>query len=193
MMWWILAVVVVIALPLVLWYRADAADRALTLARERELALKQEQNQKLKEIVFRKHGEAGVSNTSYGDIMCADGVYLPRLWESGFATSMDGRWLRISGYGQASPYLVDRKKRCTWTLSAEEASALEEIHWRLPRWSGETVSVGAMHNEAQAPMTEVQFAAWLASNVANSAMPMARCCRYSPRDAQPGTDHRPCL
>ena len=50
MMWWILAVVVVIALPLVLWYRADAADRALKLARERELALKQEQNQKLKEI-----------------------------------------------------------------------------------------------------------------------------------------------
>ena len=74
MMWWILAVVVVIALPLVLWYRADAADRALKLARERELALKQEQNQKLKEIVFRKHGEAGVSNTPYGDIMCADGV-----------------------------------------------------------------------------------------------------------------------
>ena len=186
MMWWILAVVVVIALPLVLWYRADAADRALKLARERELALKQEQNQKLKEIVFRKHGEAGVSNTPYGDIMCADGVYLPRLWESGFATSMDGRWLRISGYGQASPYLVDRKKRCTWTLSAEEASALEEIHWRLPRWSGETVSVGAMHNEAQAPMTEGQFAAWLASNVANSAMPMAALRDlWVPRDAIP--------
>ena len=69
MMWWILAVVVVIALPLVLWYRADAADRALKLARERELALKQEQNQKLKEIVFRNHGAAGVRNTSYGDIM----------------------------------------------------------------------------------------------------------------------------
>lgn len=186
MMWWILAVVVVIALPLVLWYRADAADRALKLARERELALKQEQNQKLKEIIFRKHGEAGVSNTPYGDIMCADGVYLPRLWESGFATSMDGRWLRISGYGQASPYLVDRKKRCTWTLSAEEASALEEIHWRLPRWSGETVSVGAMHNEAQAPMTEGQFAAWLASNVANSAMPMAALRDlWVPWDAMP--------
>ena len=45
MMWWILAEVVVIALPLVLWYRADAADRTLQLARERQLPFKQEQHQ----------------------------------------------------------------------------------------------------------------------------------------------------
>src|SRR5574344_3153831 len=172
MMWWILAVVVVIALPLVLWYRADAADRALKLARERELALKQEQNQKLKEIIFRKHGEAGVSNTPYGDIMCADGVYLPLLWESGFATSMDGRWLRISSYGHASPYLVDRKKRCTWTLSTEEVSVLEGMHWRLPRWSGEEGGSSSMHDDAQGPLSDVHFSAWLASNVAINAMPM---------------------
>ncbi len=105
--------------------------------------------------------------------MCADGVYLPLLWESGFATSMDGRWLRISSYGHASPYLVDRKKRCTWTLSAEEASAVEEVHWRLPRWSGEDGGIGGMHSDAQSPMTDGQFATWLAANVTNGAMQMA--------------------
>ena len=173
MMWWILALVLVVGVPLVLWRRADAADRALKQARARELALKQEQNQKLKEIVFRKQGENGVGNAPYGDIMCADGVYLPLLWESGFATSMDGRWLRISSYGHASPYLVDRKKRCTWTLSAEEASAVEEVHWRLPRWSGEDGGIGGMHGDAQSPMTDAQFATWLAANVTNGAMQMA--------------------
>lgn len=173
MMWWIILLgAAVVLVPLVYWYREDAAQRAAQAARARELALKHEQNQKLKEIVFRKQGESGLSNAAYGDIMCADGVYLPLLWESGFATSMDGRWLRISSYGHASPYLVDRKRRCTWTLSAEEASMLESMHWRLPRWSGEESSGGSMHEDAQGPLSDAHFNAWLAANVANQAMPM---------------------
>ena len=173
MMWWIVLLgVAVVLVPLALWYREDAAQRALQAARARELALKHEQNQKLKEIVFRKQGESGLGGAAFGDIMCADGVYLPLLWESGFATSIDGRWLRISGYGHASPYLVDRKKRCTWTLSAEEVSVLEGMHWRLPRWSGEETSSGSMHDDGQGPWSDTHFNAWLAANVANQAMPM---------------------
>ena len=80
--------------------------------------------------------------------------------------------LRISGYGHASPYLVDRKKRCTWTLSAEEVSVLEGMHWRLPRWSGEETSSGSMHDDGQGPWSDTHFNAWLAANVANQAMPM---------------------
>ena len=173
MMWWIVLLgAAAVLVPLALWYREDAAQRALQAARAKELALKHEQNQKLKEIVFRKQGESGLGNAAFGDIMCADGVYLPLLWESGFATSMDGRWLRISSYGHASPYLVDRKKRCTWTLSTEEVSVLEGMHWRLPRWSGEEGGSSSMHDDAQGPLSDVHFSAWLASNVANQAMPM---------------------
>ncbi len=171
MMWWIvvLGLVAAVGVPLAYWHRADTAQRALQQARARELALKQEQNQRLKEIVFRKQGTSGTGTSIYGDVMCADGVYLPQLWESGFSTSMDGRWLRIASYGHASPYLVDRKSRSTWTLNTEEASALEEIHWRLPRWSGEDAG---MHQDAQSPMSDGQFTAWLASNVANPSMGM---------------------
>ena len=173
MLWLIVfALIGALAIPVVYWQRMDAAEKAQKAARARELALRQQENQKLKEIIFRKQGERGLHGASYGDIMCADGVYLPQLWEAGFATSMDGRWIRISAFGHASPYLIDRKTRNSWTLSAEEAGLLESMHWRLPRWSGEETPGSGMQEDSQGALSDSLFQSWLQANVANTAMPL---------------------
>lgn len=161
-----------LAIPVVYWQRLEAEEKARKEARARELALRQQEAQKLKEIVFRKQGERGLQNASYGDIMCADGVYLPLVMESGFAVSMDGRWIRVSSVGQASAYLVDRKTRHSWILSAEEAEMLETIHWRLPRWSGQETSGAGMHEHNEGALSDSLFHSWLGSNVTNAATPL---------------------
>ena len=94
------------------------------------------------DVKFRMQGERGMGGPVYGDVLCSDGVYLPQVWESDFHTSFDGRWIRTGSYGGATPRLLDRKSRRSWQLSVAEAALVDDLHWRLPRWSGE--AKGAM-------------------------------------------------
>ena len=68
-----------------------------------------------KDVSFRMQGERGMGGPIFGDVMCADGVYLPHVWENDYAISFDGRWIRTGAYAGAVPRLIDRKtKRCWW-------------------------------------------------------------------------------
>jgi hypothetical protein len=67
----------------------------------------------------------------YGDVLCGDGVYLPKVWESDYHTSFDGRWIRTGAYGGGTPCLIDRKSLRSWNLTTAEVSALDSVHWRL--------------------------------------------------------------
>lgn len=49
-------------------------------------------------------GERGMGGPIFGDVMCADGVYLPHVWEGDLHTSYDGRWLR-TGFTTAKPHI----------------------------------------------------------------------------------------
>ena len=118
-----------------------------------------------KDVNFRMQGERGMGGPVWGDVMCADGVYLPQVWESDMQTSFDGRWLRTGFYDSEVAQLVDRKSRRSWRLLPEEGQALESVHWRLPRWSGETLNESGMADDAHVVMSDASFEAWLQQHV----------------------------
>ncbi|MEG0447928.1 MAG: hypothetical protein RR687_14305, partial [Comamonas sp.] len=118
-----------------------------------------------KDVNFRMQGERGMGGSVWGDVMCADGVYLPQVWESDMQTSFDGRWLRTGFYDSEVAQLVDRKSRRSWRLLPEEGQALESVHWRLPRWSGETLNESGMADDAHVVMSDASFEAWLQQHV----------------------------
>ncbi|MDR3004999.1 MAG: hypothetical protein LBV14_12280, partial [Acidovorax sp.] len=88
-----------------------------------------------KDVEFRAQGERGMGGPVYGDLLCADGIYLPHVWEDHFHTSFDGRWMRTSGHAGQVARLVDRKTRRCWLLNHEEATAVTAVYGRLPRWN----------------------------------------------------------
>ncbi len=61
------------------------------------------------------------------------------VWESDFHTSFDGRWILAIWLSYAGPPLdrFDRKNLRAWVLSVSEAGQVDDLHWRLPHWSGE--------------------------------------------------------
>ena len=87
------------------------------------------------DVSFRMRGERGMGGPVYGDLMCADGVYLPHVWETDFYVSLDGRWLRTGLYEADSGCLIDRQSRRSWSLSAREDELVDGVHARLPRWT----------------------------------------------------------
>lgn len=125
-----------------------------------------------KDVHFRMQGERGMGGPIYGDVMCADGVYLPFVWESDMHTSFDGRWLRTGFHESEAAHLVDRKSRRSWQLSPAQAQALESVHWRLPRWSGETVNESGLADDEHVVMSDASFEAWLNAHVASTAQPL---------------------
>ncbi|MEQ6433896.1 hypothetical protein V8Z74_02405 [Comamonas sp. w2-DMI] len=125
-----------------------------------------------RDVHFRMQGERGMGGPVYGDVMCADGVYLPMVWESDMHTSFDGRWLRTGFYESDTAHLVDRKSRRSWLLSRAQAQALEGIHWRLPRWSGETINESGLADDEHVVMSDASFEAWLGEHVASPAQPL---------------------
>lgn len=125
-----------------------------------------------KDVHFRMQGERGMGGPIYGDVMCADGVYLPFVWESDMHTSFDGRWLRTGFHESEAAHLVDRKSRRSWQLSPAQAQALESVHWRLPRWSGETINESGLADDEHVVMSDASFEAWLNAHVASTAQPL---------------------
>lgn len=126
-----------------------------------------------KDISFKVRSEPGASNV-WGDVMCADGVYLPDVNEADFQASYDGRWLRTGQYGAISARLIDRKTRQVWQLSTSEAELITNVLWRLPRWDGEDHNESAMTDDSHSIFTDVAFAEWLNMNVQSPPVDMVQ-------------------
>ena len=138
------------------------------------------------DVKFRMQGERGMGGPIFGDVLCSDGVYLPHVWESDFHTSFDGRWIRTGSYGDSIPRLLDRKTRRSWLLSVAEAGLVDDLHWRLPRWNGESQGGNGVAAEAHNALSDVAFDAWLAKNVNQKAQPLAGVCDlWVPADCIP--------
>jgi len=138
------------------------------------------------EVKFRMRGERGMGGPIYGDVLCSDGVYLPHVWESDFHTSFDGRWIRTGSYGESSPRLIDRKNRKSWLLSVPEAGRVDDLHWRLPHWSGESEGGNGVAAEGHNVLTETAFEAWLQKNVGAKAQALVGICDlWIPADCVP--------
>ena len=125
-----------------------------------------------KDVSFRMQGERGMGGPIFGDVMCADGVYLPHVWEGDLHTSYDGRWLRTGFYDSETAHLVDRKSRRSWLISKSDAEVLDAVHWRVPRWSGETLNESGIADDAHVVMSDASFEAWLAEHVDATAQPL---------------------
>ena len=110
------------------------------------------------DVKFRMQGERGMGGPIFGDVLCSDGVYLPHVWESDFHTSFDGRWIRTGSYGDSIPRLLDRKTRRSWLLSVAEAGLVDDLHWRLPRWNGESQGGNGVAAEAHNALSDVAAA-----------------------------------
>ena len=123
------------------------------------------------DVNFRMRGERGMGGPVYGDLMCADGVYLPHVWETDFYVSLDGRWLRTGLYEADSGCLIDRQSRRSWSLSAREDELVDGAHSRLPRWSGESVNVNesGMAVDEHDVLSDARFEAWLGQNISSPA------------------------
>ena len=127
-----------------------------------------------KDVDFRIQGERGMGGPLYGDVMCADGVYLPHVWEMDLHTSFDGRWLRTGFYDGDTAHLLDRKSRRSWVLTEGEANALDDMHWRLPRWSGESINESGIADDAHLVMSDASFEAWLNEHISAKAQPLVQ-------------------
>lgn len=143
------------------------------------------------DVQFRMRGERGVGGPIYGDVLCSDGVYLPKVWEADFHTSFDGRWIRTGSYGDHVPRLLDRQSRRAWRLSVAEAAQVDDLHWQLPRWGGGSGrSNGVAIENNNAVMTDSVFEAWLAKNVSDPAQALAAVCDlWLPADCLPDAAH----
>lgn len=113
------------------------------------------------DVSFRIQGERGMGGPVYGDVMCADGVYLPYVWEMDLQISADGRWLRTGFYDADSALLVDRQSRRSWVIEQGEAPSLDAMHERLPRWNDEHINDRGMADDAHGVMSDARFDAWL--------------------------------
>lgn len=142
------------------------------------------------DVQFRTRGERGMGGAIYGDVLCSDGVYLPKVWEADFHTSFDGRWIRTGSYGDSVPRLLDRQSRRSWRLSVAEAAEVDDLHWKLPRWGGSSArsnGVAAVNGQV---MTDNVFEAWLAKNVSADAQALAGVCDlWVPADCLPDAAH----
>ena len=138
------------------------------------------------DVQFRMQGERGAGGPIYGDVLCSDGVYLPHVWESDFHTSFDGRWIRTGSYGDSTPRLLDRKTRRSWLLSVAEAALVDDLHWRLPHWSGESEGGNGVAAESRNVLSDTAFDAWLTKHVSNKPQPLiAVCDLWIPEDCVP--------
>ena len=153
---------------------AAAPEPSLThlLSNKEHIAHEEYGHEANKDVSFRMQGERGMGGPVYGDVMCADGVYLPHVWESDMHTSFDGRWLRTGFYDSEVAHLVDRKSRRSWLINAAEGEALDAVHWRVPRWSGETINESGMADDAHVVMSDASFEAWLSEHLSHSAQPL---------------------
>lgn len=151
---------------------APAPAVAQKLSNQEQQAHKEQASESNKDVSFRIQGERGMGGPVYGDVMCADGVYLPHVWEADMHTSFDGRWLRTGFYDSEIAHLVDRKSRRSWLINAAEGEALDAVHWRVPRWSGETINESGMADDAHVVMSDASFEAWLAEHLSQAAQPL---------------------
>ena len=146
------------------------------------------------DVKFRMQGERGAGGPVYGDVLCIDGVYLPKVWESDFHTSFDGRWIRTGSYADSTPRLLDRKSRRCWLLTVSEAALVDDLHWRLPRWEGNTQGGNGVAAEAQNVLSDTAFDAWLTKNVTAKAQPLAAVCDlWIPADCVPVQTEAPVI
>lgn len=127
-----------------------------------------------KDVNFRPQGERGMGGPLYGDVMCSDGVYLPHVWEMDMHTSYDGRWLRTGFYDSELAHLVDRKSRRSWLITKAEGALLDAIHWRMPRWSGESINESGIADDAHVILSDINFDVWLGEHVAAAAQPLVQ-------------------
>lgn len=138
------------------------------------------------DVKFRMQGERGMGGPIYGDVLCSDGIYLPHVWESDFHTSFDGRWIRTGSYGDSVPRLLDRNTRRSWLLSVTEAGMVDDLHWRLPRWTTERNASNGVAAEGQKVLTDKAFDDWLVQHVAQKAGALVGVCDlWIPADCVP--------
>ncbi|WP_312589968.1 hypothetical protein [Comamonas terrigena] len=142
-----------------------------------------------KDVQFRMQGERGAGGPVYGDVLCGDGVYLPKVWESDYHTSFDGRWIRTGAYGGGTPCLIDRKSLRSWNLTTAEVSALDSVHWRLPRWSEVSANRQRQMEDGQQVFTDAAFDEWLKDNVEGAAQALVAVRDlWVPADQVPSED-----
>lgn len=145
-----------------------------------------------RDVNFRPQGERGMGGPIYGDVLCADGVYLPHVWEMDMHTSYDGRWLRTGFYDSEAAHLVDRKSRRSWVISKPEGELLDAIHWRMPRWSGESINESGIADDAHVIMSDASFEAWLGEHMAAQPQPLLQVVDlWVPADCLPAEVARP--
>lgn len=111
-----------------------------------------------------------------GDVLCSDGVYVPHVWEADFHTSFDGRWIRCGGDDTHPHRLVDRKQRRSWELTRAEATWVESLHSRLPRWNDSAAASNGVAHDSVGVLTEVEFDALMAQRCNQRPQPLAAVC-----------------
>lgn len=144
------------------------------------------------DVQFRPRGARGDAGPVFGDVLCSDGVYLPQVWESDFHTSFDGRWIRTGSYGDSTPRLLDRKSQRCWLLTVAQASAVDDLHWRLPRWNGQSTPGNGVALDARKVFSEGEFEAWLSQHVTQAAQALVSVCDlWIPADCVPAQAQAP--
>jgi hypothetical protein len=121
---------------------------------------------------FSPPGRARHGGPIYGDVLCADGVYLPHVWEMDMHTSYDGRWLR-TGFMTARPPI--------WSIANHVAagrSASRKASCWMPSTGACRAGVARASTKAALPMTHVimsdaSFEAWLGEHMGAAAAPAA--------------------
>ena len=165
----VVLVVLLLVLVVLLLYRRRRAKAPKAAAAAAAQAHAAAAASGAKDVHFRMQGEKGMGGPVFGDVLCADGVYLPKVWESDLQTSFDGRWI-LTGADQGIPAsLIDRKSHRSWSLSSAEASALAGVYWRLPRWTEDGANRRRQLEDGQAIFTDASFGEWLTENVSAPA------------------------
>jgi hypothetical protein len=170
-----------------------ASEAAAQTLSDQELAAQADMaSESSRDVNFRPQGERGMGGPIYGDVLCADGVYLPHVWEMDMHTSYDGRWLRTGFYDSEAAHLVDRKSRRSWVISKPEGELLDAIHWRMPRWSGESINESGIADDAHVIMSDASFEAWLGEHMAAQPQPLLQVVDlWVPADCLPAEVARP--
>ncbi|MBQ0131299.1 MAG: hypothetical protein KBT18_03745 [Comamonas sp.] len=177
--------IIVAAACLLLWGLRKRLAPAASVQRQAQVTADPIAKSKV-DVAFRMQGERSKGGPIYGDVLCSDGVYLPKVWESDFHTSFDGRWIRTGSYSGSVPRLLDRKTRRSWLLSVMEASTVDDLHWRLPRWNGEAQNGNGVSQDAQAVFADADFEAWLSQHVKAAAQALVGICDlWVPADCLP--------
>jgi hypothetical protein len=77
-------------------------------------------------------------------------------------------------------------------ISKPEGELLDAIHWRMPRWSGESINESGIADDAHVIMSDASFEAWLGEHMAAQPQPLLQVVDlWVPADCLPAEVARP--